>query len=48
MYGRIVTKRKKGCSYFYDLLNMHAKRDGWTMCGTKLEDKLYNEAIDWE
>merc|ERR1711895_287979 len=27
---------------------MHAKRYGWTMCGTKLEDELYNKGIDWE
>ena len=46
--GRIVTKRKKGCSNFYALINTHAKRDRWTMCGVKLEDKLYNEGINWE
>ena len=48
VYGRIVTKRKKGCSHFYALLNTHAKRDGWKMCGIKLEDKIYNEGIDLE
>ena len=29
IYGRIVTKKRKGCSYFYDLLNINAKNDGW-------------------
>ena len=24
------------------------KKDGWTKCGLKLEDDLYNESIDWE
>ena len=23
-------------------------RYGWTKCGMKLEDDLYNEGIDWE
>ena len=27
---------------------MNAKKDGWTKCGLKLEDDLYNEGIDWE
>ena len=37
-----------GCSYFYGLLNVHAKKDGWTRCGVKLKDYLNNEGIDWE
>ena len=48
IFGCLVTKRKRGCSYFYGLLNVHAKKDGWTRCGVKLEDDLYNEGIDWE
>ena len=32
IYGRLVTKRKKGCSFFYSLLNTHAKSDGWVKC----------------
>ena len=48
IYGRLVTKRKKGCSHFYSLLNVNAKRDGWVRCGSKLEDDLYDEGIDWE
>ena len=27
---------------------MHAKNDGLTRCGVKLEDDLYEEGIDWE
>ena len=38
---------KKGYSHYYKLLNFHAKRDGWTRCGVKLEDDLYEEGIDW-
>ena len=26
LYGRIVTKKSKGCSYFYELLNLNAKK----------------------
>ena len=36
VYGRIVTKMKKGCSYFYSLLNTHAKKDGLVNCSIKL------------
>ena len=37
IYGRIVTKRKRGSSFFYFLLNTHAKRGGWAYSSTKLE-----------
>ena len=37
IYGRIVTKKKKGSSQFYDLLNMNSKNDGWIKCGLRLE-----------
>ena len=47
IYGRIVTKRKKGSSFFYSLLNTHAKRDGWAHCSTKLESDALNEGILW-
>ena len=48
IYGRLITKRKKGCSHYYSLLNIDAKRDGWVRCGIKLEDDLYDEGIDRE
>merc|ERR1711888_560015 len=48
VYGRLITKRKKGCSHYYGLLNVNSKRDGWVRCGIKLEDDLYEEGIDWE
>ena len=47
-YGCIVTKMKKGCSYFYSMLNTHAKRDGWVNFSIKLESERYNECINWE
>ena len=48
IYGRIVTKRKKDCSYFYSLLNTHAKRDGWVYCNIKIESEACNEGLNWE
>ena len=48
VYGRLVTKRKKGCSFFYSLLNAHAKTDGWTKCCIKIESKAENVGLDWE
>ena len=48
IYGRLVTKKKKGCSMYYALLNVNAKRDGWVRCGIKLEIDFTEEDIDWE
>ena len=48
IYGRIVTKKSKGCSYFYDLLNMNAKNDGWVNCGLKLKVDFSEANLDWE
>ena len=48
IYGRLVTKKKKGCSNYYALLNVNAKRDGWVRCGIKLEIDFTEEDIDWE
>ena len=36
IYGRIVAKKAKGCSYFYELLCANAKTDGWVMPEIKL------------
>ena len=41
IYGRLITKRKRGCSYYYSLLNANAKKDGWVRCGLKLEDDFF-------
>ena len=48
IYGRLITKRKKGCSYYYSLLNANGKKDGWVRCGQKLEDDFFDEGMDWE
>ena len=48
IYGRIVTKKSKGCSHFYDLLNLNAKKDGWVNCGLKLEVEFSEANLDWE
>ena len=29
IHGRIVYKKEKGCSYFYEMLCTHDKKDGW-------------------
>ena len=47
IYGRLVTKKKKGCSTYYALLNVNAKKDGWVRCGIKLEVDFTEENIDW-
>ena len=47
IYSRIVTKRKKGSSFFYSLLNTHAKRDGWAQCRTKLESDSLDLGLTW-
>ena len=36
LYGRIVTKKSKGCSYFYGLLCTKYKADGWISPELKL------------
>ncbi len=48
IYGRIVTKRKKGCNFFYSLLNAHAKSDGWHKCSRKLEYEAECENLNWD
>ena len=48
IYGRLITKRKKGCSHYYSLLKVNDKRNGWFKCGIKLESDLSDEGIDWE
>ena len=48
IYGRLVTKRKKGCSFYYSLLNAHAKSDGWVRCSIKMESEAENEGLSWD
>ena len=48
VYGRLVTKRKKGCSFFYSLLNAHAKADGWSKCCVKMEYEAESEGLSWD
>ena len=48
IYGRLVTKRKKGCSFFYSLLNTHAKSDGWVKCCTKMEYEAESKGLSWD
>ena len=44
LYGRIVTKKAKGCSFFYELLSANAKKDGWVLP----EIKLVAEMMDFK
>ena len=48
IYGRLVTKRKKGCNFFYSLLNAHARADGWAKCSLKLEYEAECEGLAWD
>ena len=48
IYGTIITKKKKGCSNYYTLLNVNAKRDGLVRCSIKLEVDFTEEGIEWE
>ena len=48
IYGRLVTRRKKGCAYYYAMLNTHAKTDGWIRCSTKLEADAEDAGLSWE
>ena len=48
IYGRLVTKRKKGCNFFYSLLNTHAKSDGWHKCSLKMEYEAECEGLSWD
>ena len=48
IYGRIMNKRKKGSSYFYSLLNTHAKNDGWVSCSLKMESEALDEGMNWD
>ena len=48
IYGRIVTKKRKGCSHFYDLLNMNSKNDGWVKCGLRLEVDFSEANLNWQ
>ena len=40
IYGRIVHKRAKGCSYFYELLSINDKNDGWAGPCIRMENDL--------
>ena len=43
-----LTERKKGSSYFYSLLNMHAKNDGWVSYSLKMESEALDEGMNWD
>ena len=50
LYGRIVTKKSRGCSYFYELLCTSYKTDGWTNPELKLIAEMtnYTDNLDYE
>ena len=50
----MVTKKAKGCSFFYELLSANAKSDGWILPELKLltemadlKNDLYYENTDY-
>ena len=40
IYGRIITKKPKGCSFYYEILNANSKKEGWIQTNIKLEAEL--------
>ena len=44
----LLPKRKKGCNFFYSLLNAHARSDGWTKCCFKMEHEAECEGLTWD
>ena len=48
IYRHIVTKRKKGSSFFYSMLNTHTKRDGWVLCSLKMESDALDKGVTWD
>ena len=48
IYGCIVTKSKKGSSYYYSLLNTHAKNKGLVSCSLKMESEAFDEGMNWD
>ena len=40
IYGKTITKKPKGCSHYYNLLNANSRKDGWVDANTKLEAEL--------
>ena len=50
LYGRIVTKKIKGCSYYYELLCANFKSDGWVIPELKLIAEMtdYVDNINYE
>ena len=36
LYGRMITKKPKGCSYYYDILNASTKKDRWVQPNIKI------------
>ena len=48
MYGRIVIKKLKGCSYYYELININEKTDGWVSTSLKLQTEFSEMDRDWQ
>ena len=40
LYGRIVTKKAKGCSFYNEVLNANSKQNGWIQPKNKLETEI--------
>ena len=50
LYGRMITKKPKGCSYYYNILNANTKKDGWVQPNIKLEAELteFNNELEYD
>ena len=47
LYVRIIIKNPKGCTYYYELLNINAKADGWVAVNFKLEAEFTEVDENW-
>ena len=50
LYGRIIAKKPKGCSYYYNILNANSKKDGWVQANIKLEAELteFDDGLEYD
>ena len=46
--GRIVHKKAKGCSHFYEVLGAHDRSDGWDRPCNKMESDLTNLELSYD
>ena len=50
VYGRIITKKPKGCSHYYEILSAGSKKDEWDQANIKLEAELteFDDELEYD